>query len=224
MTTATLTRGGLTPAKIVNLVTNEEVLCLFNPYEYTISKRNIWERELGKGKNIPRHNFRKGEAKVLSLILYFDTLSTGEDVRAAYTDKLWTMMNVSEEKKNQVTQKSYPPHVAFEWGKLYFQAIITRMSQKYTLFKEDGTPIRCTVDIELEQFVDENDYDPQMKGSSMSQEAPQATTLIEGQRLDEVASSSSGNPSDYREIAEANNIDDPLNVPPGQTVYTGETT
>jgi hypothetical protein len=32
------TKGGLVPAKLVNLATNDEVNCMFNPHEYSLTK------------------------------------------------------------------------------------------------------------------------------------------------------------------------------------------
>lgn len=209
--TLNLTRGGLSPAKIINLGSREEVHFMFNPFEYSLAKSNTWEKETAKGKNVPRHNFQSGGAQTLSLTLYFDSLQEKKDIRG-YTDTLWKMMMVDEEVKNPRTGKSSPPPVAFEWGRLYFKAIITSMTQKFTLFTADGTPIRCQVDISLEQYVDENEFQAQISGLGPGQEAAETTVLVEGQRLDHVG--------DHREIAEKNNIDNPNNIPSGTSLST----
>lgn len=210
--TLNLTRGGLTPAKIVNLTESGEVSFMFNPYEYTIKKRNSWKHEERKGQNIPKTTFHQGEPQSLSLTLHFDTLSVKEDVRKL-TDKLLEMMMVVEGERDAKTGKSAPPKVAFQWGKLHFVSIITDMSQKFTLFMSDGTPVRCEVSITLEQYVDENEFQPQLPESSAPPaNAPSTTTMTEGQRLDHMG--------DHREIASKNNIDNPHNVPPGTNLQT----
>jgi hypothetical protein len=207
-----LTKGGMSPAKIVNLSTQEEVLFMFNPYEYTLAKQNTWETEWGKGQNVPHHNFQRGGSQSLSLALHFDSLLEKKDVRG-YTDMLWKMMMIDEQEIDAKTGKGSPPPIAFEWGKLYFKAIITSMNQKFSLFLADGTPVRCTVDVKLEQYVDENKFQPQIQGMGQGQDPPPTTTVVEGDRLDHV----SNNP---RSVANNNNIDDPLNVPPGTTLST----
>ena len=209
-----LTRGGLSPAKIINLSTQDEVPCMFNPFEYTISKQNSWERESTKGKNVPKHNFQKGEAKILSLTLHFDSLAEKRDVRD-YTYKLWEMMLIDTQSIDDTTGKGAPPAVAFEWGRLYFEAIITSMKEKFSLFLSDGTPVRSTVDVTLEQHTDDTVYEPQMQGQGAGQGAPQTTTATEGDRVDNIASA---NNTDQRTIAEQNNVDDPMNIPPGTTL------
>lgn len=214
-----VTQGGLVPAKIVNLVTNEEVRFMFNPYEYTISKSNTWEKKAVTGKNLPRVSFDHGGAPSMSLTLHFDTLKDGKDVRG-YTDTLWKMTMLDESTENTRSGKSAPPPVAFEWGRLYFKAIITSMSQKFTLFLADGTPVRCQVDVSLEQFLDENEFQPQIQGQTGGQTAPRTTTVTQGDRMDIIAANTTGDSSNWRTVAENNNIDNPLNIQPGQTLRT----
>lgn len=208
------TKGGLAPAKLINLSTNDEVLFMFNPFEYTISKSNTWEKETGKGVNVPRQVFQRGGAQTLQLTLHFDSMKEQEDVRG-YTDTLWKMMMIDDQNKDSVTDKGSPPVVAFEWGRLYFKAIITKMDQKFSVFLADGTPVRCTVTVSLDQYVDENEFQPQVSGLPPGQGASQSATVVEGDRLDHVAAN---NNSDHRTVAEQNNIDDPNNVPPGTSL------
>src|SRR5262249_7614381 len=147
------TRGGLSPAKITNLVTHEEAKFMFNPYEFTITKRNSWDTKPVMGHNIPLVVFQHGDAQTLSLTLYFDSLDRSSDVRG-YTEVLWKMMMVDESVKDTDSDKSAPPPVAFEWGRVYFKAIITELSEKFTLFAADGTPLRCTVTLNLQQYIE----------------------------------------------------------------------
>lgn len=213
-----VTRGGLQPAKIINLTTNDEVKCMFNPFEYTLSKQNSWEKKPVKGKNVPQVSFKQGGSQTLKLTLQFDTLLDSSDVRK-HTDKLWQMMLVDDTKKNPQSDKSQPPEVAFEWDRLYFKAVLTNMTQKFTLFDPKGTPVRCTVDITLEQLIDIDDYGPQSGGSSASPGTPAAppVTATEGDRIDNLAAAASNLiPESYRPLAALNKIDNPLRIRPGQ--------
>lgn len=213
------TRGDLKPAKITNLFTNEVVNFMFNPFEYTITKSNTWEDKAPSGRNVPLVTFGQGGAQSLSLSLHFDTQMQKVDVRQ-YTAPLWAMMMIDPSKKNQVSNKGEPPPVAFEWGKLYFKAVITSMSEHFTLFTENGLPLRCTVQTTLRQYEDAETITPQQGNQSAA--APEATTtqLREGDRLDHIAADKSGNPSDYRKIAEMNNIDNPMRIPSGTSLKT----
>jgi hypothetical protein len=210
------TKGGLAPAKLVNLLTGEQVECMFNPFEYTLTKQNQWEKKPAKGKNVPEIVFKQGGNQVLKVQLVFDTYDDQSDVRT-HTDKIWKMMGVAESTKNPRSGKSSPPKVAFRWGRLDFEAVLTNVQQKFTLFLPDGTPVRTTVDVTLEQLIDVDDYASGGGGGSAAS-TPKTATAQQGQRMDTVAAQQTGNPANQRQIAEANNIDNPNKVPNGTTL------
>lgn len=216
-----VTRGGLRPATITNLNNNQVVRFMFNPFEYAIKKSNTWTKQegTGSGLNIPIVAFQEGGPVTLNLTLHFDTQDSGQDVRT-YTAPLWTMMMIDESRVNQRSNKSQPPPVAFEWGRLYFKAIITNMTETFNLFSDQGVPLRCQVQISLQQYIDEHDVPPQIPGQRPGQAAPNTSTLVEGERLDHVAVQNGGQPGDYRQIAEQNNIDNPQRVPSGTVLRT----
>jgi len=206
-----LTKGGLEQSKIINLSSGVEVPCMFNPFEYTLTKQNSWEKKPVKGKNVPQVTFKQGGSQILKLTVYFDSQQENADVRK-YTDPLWEMMMVDDKAKNARSDKSQPPEVAFEWGRLYFKAVLTNMSQKFTLFDEKGTPVRCQVDLTLEQMIDVDDY----KGSSSPSKV---VAVVADQRLDHIAAAAS-TPTTPRQIAEKNNLNNLLNIPPGTNLTT----
>jgi hypothetical protein len=209
------TKGGLVPAQLINLSTNEKVHFMFNPKEYTISKSNTWERKAVRGRNTPVVKFKQGGSQTLKLQIFFDTYAEGTDVRN-HTDAIWKMMAIDETEEDSDSGKSAPPMVAFQWGRLHFKAVIKTMSQKFTMFLKNGTPVRTTVDLTLEQLIDVDDYRPQPGGGSAAN-----TTVVQsqqGQRLDNVAANQTGDASNYRDVADANNIDNPKKVPSGTSL------
>jgi len=217
---STLTKGSLTPAKITNLSDNTVVNFMFNPFEYTISKSNSWKKKEVTGKNMPEMTFQSGGAMTLKLTLHFDTYAELKDVRQ-YTDPLWKMMMLDASNKNSQSNKSTPPPVAFEWGRLYFKAIITSMSQKFTLFGADGVPLRCQVDISLEQYMDESQVEPQITLSSYGTTAPYTITVdsSNANRPDLVAHAATGNVNDQRAVANANGSNN-MSYSNGQSIST----
>jgi nucleoid-associated protein YgaU len=208
------TRGGLEPATIVNKDTDEVVRCMFNPHEYTLTKQNRWQRGETKGKNVPRTKFSQGGAQTLSLQLFFDTYAEGTDVRE-HTNPLWTMMMVNTDKTNPRSNKSEPPPVSFQWGGLQFDAVITKLTQKFTLFLKDGTPVRTTVDISLEQLGDEEDH-PRQNPTSGGGDAHRTRIVQAGERIDLIAYEEYEDATQWRRIADANGLDHPLRLRPGQ--------
>ncbi len=213
---ANVPTGGvkLKKAFIKNLLTNEEVECMFNPHEYTLTKRNTYTERQSHRNDQNRANFAQGGPQTLKLNLHFDTLTTNSDVRE-HTDKLWKMMQVDTAVLTE-TNKSAPPNVAFQWGTFYFEAVITNMTQKFTLFTHNGVPVRCVVDVTLEQKVDVDDYKDDPFPDIVRKEPTEEVVATEGDRIDNiVASVANKSLNDIREIMEDNNIDNPLNITPG---------
>lgn len=213
--TAPLTRGSLKPATITNLnVPDDVVHFMFNPFEFTISKTNAWDDKPISGTNVPLVTFKNGGAMSLTLNLYFDTTRNPSDVRA-YTAPLWKMMMIDEAKADPKTGKGEPPPVAFEWGGLYFKAIIKTLTETFLLFDPEGVPLRSKAVVTLQQYIDVTDLPPQVQ-EQLANSAAQATEQMqEGNRLDNVAAQNGQPPSNYRQIAEQNNIDNPQRVPNG---------
>jgi hypothetical protein len=125
------------------------------------------------------------------------------------------MMMVDPSTEHADSGKSAPPEVAFSWGRLYFKAIITNMTQKFTLFTPEGMPVRATVDVTLVQMFPDNEFPEQEPSAVPTQPAIQAITATQGDRIDNLAAQT-GDPSNWRALAEQNNINNPLNLVPGQ--------
>ncbi len=208
------TRGGLKPAKLKNLKTGAEYSVMFNPFEYAISKQNSYQRGNVMGRNAPSYEFQQGGQRSLQLTLYFDTLDKLEPV-TKYTEPLWSLMMIDETTTVSNTNKSSPPQVAFVWEKLEFKAFITNMSHKFTLFTAEGTPVRCVVTMTLEEGIPADEVPAQDAGASSTPQTQTPVTATEGERMDNMAARDGGSPANYRDMAAANNIDNPTNVPRG---------
>ena len=218
------TRGNLVPAKIYEADENGEsvggveVACMFNPFEYTVSKRNQYKEEANNRSDAPHMTFKKAGAQTLKLNLFFDTYESGEDVSKA-TNKMWKFMQPKE--PHDGGDKQEPPGCAFQWGVFRFAAVMTSMTQKFTLFKNDGTHVRAKVDVTFTQYNDTNDY-PAQNPTSGSDSILRAWQVVRGDRLDLIAANVYGNATKWRQIAEYNHIDNPEALIPGQTIMIPE--
>lgn len=208
------TKGDLAPATIENLSTHKTVYCMFNPNEYTLTKQNQYTADKVKGKNVPKVKFTQGGAETLKLQLFFDTYAEQKDVRE-HTEELWKMMLVAEDKKNQKDNKSEPPHVKFTWGSFSFEAVITSLSQRFTLFLKDGKPVRTTVDISFQQVEDNQEHHAQNPTSGGG--PPLRVHVVQaGDRLDLIAAQVYGDATQWRLIARENRLLHPLRLHEGQ--------
>ncbi len=210
--------GQLVKATITNIDTNDTVECMFNPTEYNFSKKAEWKEKSRRGQNVPHLEFSGGKPTELKVQLFFDTYESGEDVRQRYTNTLWKLAMVDSSLRDRKTGKSGPPKCEFRWGSTWaFTAVVTQISQKFTLFLPDGTPVRATLDVTMKQIDDEGLY-PRQNPSSGGGEGHRVYTVRQGERLDWIAAQEYGDSSHWQYIAEVNGIDNPMQLRPGMVL------
>ncbi len=206
------------PATITNLDTGESVNCLFRPKEYTFTKQNNWTRNTVKGGDVPQLEFQGGDSARLTMELFFDTYEKKVDVRAAFTNRLWSFMKINPNKVNPNTGKSEPPRVEFRWGAMWsFRAVITQMTQRFTLFLPTGTPVRAVVSVTFQQAEDTGRF-PFQNPTSHGLAGHKTRVVREGDTIDWISFEEYGNATLWRRIADANNLDNPLRLTPGQVL------
>jgi hypothetical protein len=114
-----------------------------------------------------------------------------------------------------------PPKVIFQWGPpsaFLVEANITAVNVTYNRFAADGTPVRAEVTIRLQQ-------QPSLLGllatnpTSAGLPGRKAHTVTAGDSLARIATDQYGSPGRWRQLAEANGIEDPLRIRPGDRVY-----
>jgi hypothetical protein len=221
---AELTRGGLQPAVIYeceeqgNSISKKSgglsVSCMFNPFEYSVKKSNKYEAKFKDGSDVPTMEFTGAGEKTLTLKLTFDTYDDKagqkKDV-SEITRVLWQLMQV----KRDSSGKKRPPPVAFEWGTFQFYAVLTSITQKFTLFLNDGTPVRAEVDVTFSQHLDAEEYRRQ-NPTSGSETMERVWQVKAGDRLDLISAAVYGEATAWRRIAEYNQIRNPLLLQVGQ--------
>lgn len=216
----------LQKAKIIYSVGSgaKTIDCQFNPQTLTISKSVDWRA--GKGDkdkveprpelNSPELSFGGGNPAEFSLDLIFDTTRLdNQDVRG-FTNQLLslTMMGAGDPKNKE----DDPPLVQFIWGDLVlFIAVIRKVEISYTLFLASGIPVRARAKVDFIQAFDEDG--PQASQNPTTRTEARKTHLVQqGDRLDFLAFIEYGQPGLWREIAAANNLDDPTDIHPGQVL------
>ena len=205
-------------ATLVDIDTNSRVECMFNPKEYTFSKKNQWKFGRRSGANMPKLEFSSGDPATMTMQLLFDTYATRKDVREEYTDKIWEMMLVNPSLKDNKSKKARPPKVHFQWGKTWsFDAVITSINQKFTLFDSDGTPLRAVLDVTFQQIKDEKLFPPQ-NPTSGGTGGERVWVVSEGDTLGWIAYKEYGNTAHWRVIADANRLKNVRRLEPGRAL------
>jgi len=183
----------------------------FNPSEYTLDKSNTFSEATIPGLDSPIIQFSSGQAQTLSLELLLDTYTyeKGEDIRTKYIEKL--------EKLVEIDGKFHaPPPCKVLWSSLEFVGVLEKMTKKYVLFKDNGTPVRARVNLSFKEY---KPVEIQLKQSPRSSpDKYKKYVMIEGDSLWHLAYKAYGKAAYWRVIAEANAIDDPLLVEAGTEI------
>jgi hypothetical protein len=196
----------LAKANIINTVTNARFPVMYNPEEYRLDQGNNFAEVAIPGLNTPPIQYVSGRARMLTMDLFFDTYETGADVRT-YTDQIVQLLDT-------LPQTQAPPILLFAMGRFNFQCVLVDAGQRFTMFARDGTPVRSILSAKFQEFVP---VDVQIQ-SGVFIGPPTLVSIAQGQTISSLAAGALGDPARWRDIAQYNNIDDPFNVAPGQTI------
>jgi nucleoid-associated protein YgaU len=103
--------------------------------------------------------------------------------------------------------------VYFQWGsRTLFDAFLRSVSARYTLFKSDGAPLRANVTVVFEEVPSEP---ARQNPTSGGRTGERARLVKPGDSLQSIAYQEYGDPTRWRRLAAANDIDDPLRLEAG---------
>jgi hypothetical protein len=200
---------------------------MFNPDQIVYTKKNTWNIHPTNGQILPAVSFTSSTPATLKVVLTFDGTEDGKDV-AHMIDQLTALTKVDQSLNNGTvgshqgtrsqSRQHRPPTVQFLWGTyLSFKAIIDTMTTTFTLFLDDGTPVRASVDVLFKQIEDENAF-PNQNPTSGGRTGERVYRLGPRETLDQIAYARFGDTSLWRALAVFNGIDDPLRLQAGDPI------
>lgn len=195
--------------------TGEKIEFQFNPKELTLTKTAKWKREAAKGaKKSGVPEFLGAEPAKLSVEMFLDATRKMDDSVVKAVEKLFNCCVPIEDTREK--QKATPPWVRFQWGAVTgFPAHIKTVTAKYTLFTPSGTPVRAVCTVQMEEMGGETSGQNPTSGALA---ARSVRTVVSGDSLPSMAYREYGDPTLWRALAEANEIDDPMRLPVGLTL------
>ncbi|HEX6835367.1 MAG TPA: hypothetical protein VF334_02285 [Polyangia bacterium] len=190
----------------------------FNPKEYSLEKSVEWDAEKAFA-DAPTPEFKAPKPMTLSVTLQFDTYEERTNVRDKWVrqiEKLTLMTgdlpnDGKSAKSKSDKQKFRPPTILFIWGRFTFKGVVESLSQKYTMFLSDGTPVRAECALKIRNVMDKN-VD---QGESQTFSAGTTTRTVgvnANDRLDLIAARELGDAGRWQEIALLNDIVDAPNI------------
>ena len=183
----------------------------YNPVNFKFDKPVSWKEHDEQGQE-SKLEFQKAQPANISMELVFDTTSTGGDVRSSWVNSLLKMTNPEVEDEGDCDKKR-PPKIDFEWGSFTFTGVLESVNVNYTMFSQNGDPLRAQVTVKMKEWTPENEYAGGGGGGSMSSEKIQLVTVQAGQSLSQIASA---NNTTQQAIQDANpQVSDWLNLEAG---------
>lgn len=190
----------------------------FNPKEYALDKGLDWEQSKALSE-APIPEFKAPKPMGLAVTLQFDTYEERVSVREKYVKRLerLVMMKKSGGSGQPDKKANKPPIAMFVWGRFAFKGVAESLSQKYTMFLADGTPVRAECALKMRN-VSDSTIDANDKAGDRTKGLNKGTSrqysVKDGDRLDLIAAKELGDPSRWIEIAALNGIDDPTKLSP----------
>lgn len=187
-----------------------EIRALYNPGQVSLSKSANWCSAPTAGRDTGTTQFTHGEPATLRLELFFDTYGTDESVEK-HTRQVYDLTTIETH-----GDMHRPPVCRLVWGWYSFGDflwVVTSLTQTFTLFREDGIPVRATLACDFRQWRSE-----EMERRAVNLRSPDvAKTRVvrRGETLSGIAGEEYANPALWRPIAEANGIDNPRRLEPG---------
>jgi hypothetical protein len=188
----------------------EPIKFQYNPATFSMTKGAKWQQNSNKDGLMPAEYHGPVPSSIQVKMFLDETTNAKGDISKTVNSIL---EKVNPNPKSVSKDKPSAPHVQFQWGKIMFVGYISQAAVEYTLFRENGDPVRGTITLTLNEFgMAEKAQNPTSGGEPGSR----ARRVVAGDTLASIAYDEYGSANDWRLIANANSsISDPLRLHPG---------
>lgn len=199
---------GAMKGKVINV--------LFNPTEYSFERTNSYKATPVPGLGSPLLQFVNGESDQLSMDLFLDDYTDPNgptSLRQREPDPLGSRLRDISALLEIDRDLHAPPPVRFNWGPMEFSAVIEKLSRKVTMFHPDGSPARATLSVTFKEYrtLRQQLEDPRRESADKTKRR----VVVGKEALWWIAAREYDASPEWPRIAEANDLDDPREIEPG---------
>ncbi len=191
-----------------------EVAFAFNPEAVRVTKTLKPKEQRQAGQDAPALQFNGGDSLKLEFgEILFDTFDERISVYAKHVSQLEKLIVVAEALHR-------PPRVHFVWGQGFGSENgkintgvwhVTALDVNYIMFLPNGVPVRAKCKLTLTEVPD----DAPAKSVKSSPDTAHVHLVQRGDTLQAIAFKEYDDAGEWRRIAAANGVDDPLELMPG---------
>ncbi|MBQ9483247.1 MAG: hypothetical protein IJU82_03570 [Ruminiclostridium sp.] len=205
----------------------EKLSVQFNPSEYKITERTNYTEKERRENDEPVVNFSGRPLATLNVRLYFDSDEL-TSIAGLAEGALNALMGEDPPEKNiaktisKITaltiidgETHAPTGVVFVWGTLLFAGYAENVGVNYTMFDNNGKPIRAIVDLTIKGY---SRVLSEKKSPRQSPDRTKARIMTEDVNIWSMAQNEYGDVREWRRIADANGIMNPLDIPVGKVL------
>lgn len=152
--------------------------------------------------------------ETISFDIYFDGTGIIEGSNLPVEKQLSKFKETCFKFNGQIHEPNY---LIISWGSLTFKCKLTSLNVNYTLFKQNGNPLRAKASVAFQEAIDES-----MINKMANPRSPDLTHVVivkEGDSLPLICNDIYGDSSYYLAVAKHNNIVNFRNLIPGTKLY-----
>jgi nucleoid-associated protein YgaU len=196
----------------------------YNPTEYSITKSAQWNRPpVASAASATEPQFTGSLPATVQMEIFFDAF---EELMGDVSGDIDTLLEWTKPTELSISMGlPQPPLLAFNWGMNSvfqgFQGFLQSVTARYTMFRIDGTPVRATANITLEEVSEEA---ARQNPTSGSLQGRRSHVVVDGDTLHSIAYAQFGEAAFWRGLASFNDIDDPMRIRPGTRILVPTST
>lgn len=120
----------------------------YNPTQFSLDRAVSWEDTRAMKEPYGILNFTGGSSDTINFTTMIDNSEDGADEYGAVLDQVQALYELTNV---QIVEANYarPPTVKLTWGDFSFVGVITAIKVDFTMFADDGEPLRADVTVTM---------------------------------------------------------------------------